>query len=88
MKVDLRTGLLDTSPAAARVQLEIYRAMPGWRKWQLVGEAIDATRQVAVAGLRSRHPEESSARIQRRLASLCLGPELAERVYGPLELTP
>jgi len=88
MTVDLRIGLLDTSPAAARVQIEIYRAMPGWRKWQLVGEAIDATRQVAVAGLRSRHPEESSERIRRRLASLCLGPELAERAYGPLELTP
>jgi hypothetical protein len=42
-------------------------------------------RTMALAGLRERHPHDSPERIRRRLADLMLGPELAERVYGPLQ---
>lgn len=75
----------DTDPAAEAVQLEIYRRMPAGRKIQLVFEAIDMSRALALAGLRSRHPEASPEEIRRRLMGLWLGEELATRAYGSLE---
>ena len=39
---------------------------------------------LALAGLRQLYPADTPARLQRRLADLKLGPELVERVYGPL----
>lgn len=41
-------------------------------------------RDLAIAGLRQRHPDDTPLQRQRRLASLLLGDVLAERVYGPL----
>ena len=38
-----------------------------------------------LSGLRSRHPDDPPEMIDRRLAGLLLGEELARRVYGPLE---
>ena len=75
----------DTDPQAEAVQLEIYRRMPAGRKIQLVFEAIDLSRAVARAGIRGRHPEAGPEEVRRRLLGLCLGEELATRVYGPLE---
>ena len=43
---------------------------------------------LAMAGLRSRHPGESEARLRRRLLDMTLGKELAEKVYGPLDSVP
>ena len=74
----------DTAPEIERMQLELLREMPGWRKVELVGEMYRTVRTMALAGLRERHPLDSPERIRRRLADLMLGPELATRVYGPL----
>lgn len=75
----------DTDPEAERVQLEIYRRMPPWKKMQLVAEANDASRALVLAGLRSRHPDASEAEIRRRFFGIWLGEDLATEVYGPLE---
>jgi len=74
----------DTDPEAERVQLEIFRNMPLGRKAQLVGEAIETSRALSLAGLRARHPEAGPEELRRRLFGLELGEELATRVYGPL----
>ena len=73
----------DTHPDAERVQVEGLRAMPVWRKLVTVSELSLTMRQLALAGLRKRFPSASSAELDRRLATLCLGPELATEVYGP-----
>ena len=75
----------DTDPEAERVQLEIFRRMPAGRKIQLVFDAIDMSRKLAMAGIRSRYPEAGPEQVRRRLMDLWLGEELARRVYGPLE---
>jgi hypothetical protein len=75
---------LDTDPEAERVQLEILRRMPPWRKMELVDDAIQTSRALAMAGLRSRHPEATPEELQRRFFGLWLGEELATLVYGPL----
>jgi hypothetical protein len=74
----------DTDPAAERVQLAIYRAMTPVRKLQLVLEAIHLSRDLALAGLRARHPAAGPDDLRRRLYGLELGEELATKVYGLL----
>lgn len=73
----------DTSPQMEQIQIEGLRRMPVWRKLALVGELNRAVRELALAGLRQRHPHDTPAQRQRRLADLILGTELAARVYGP-----
>jgi hypothetical protein len=75
---------LDTDPEAEKVQLDILRRMPPWRKIQLVDEAIQTARLLAMAGLRDRHPNASPEELHRRFLGLWLGEELATTVYGPL----
>ena len=75
----------DTHPEIERVQIERLRQMPSWRKMELMGDMNEAVRTLALAGLRQRHPGDTPAQRRRRLADLMLGPELAERVYGPLQ---
>lgn len=74
----------DTAPEAERIQLEILRRMPSWRKVELVEDAIQTSRALALAGLRQRHPTASPEELSRRLHGLWLGEDLATRVYGPL----
>ena len=76
----------DTDPEAERVQIEIWRAMPAWRKLELVAGMNATVHGLALAGLRQRYPQASAAELSRRLASLRLGDELAARVYGVLEV--
>jgi hypothetical protein len=74
----------DTHPDVEQWQIERLRQMPAWRKLALVGEMNGTVRILALAGLRQRHPDDTPAQLERRLADLALGPELAARVYGPL----
>ncbi len=80
----MKPQLNDTSPEAARVQLDIYRGMSAERKLELVEDANHTARILALAGLAQRHPDDPPERLHRRLFDLVLGPELAERAYGPL----
>ena len=80
-----RTLSRDTTPEAEAVQIEIFRRMPGARKLELVQEANRRARELALAGLRQRHPDAGPEELFRRLMDLTLGEELAEEVYGPLD---
>jgi hypothetical protein len=48
----------------------------------MIEDTNRAVRTLALAGLRLRHPEESSPALRRRLADMMLGPELAKKAYG------
>jgi hypothetical protein len=50
-----------------------------------IAEAWERSRELALAGLRIRHPEAQPEELRRRLFDLFLGEELAARVYGPLK---
>jgi len=76
----------DTSSEVEQLQIEMLRQMPPSRKLAMVGEMTRAVRELALAGLRQRHPHDSPAQIHRRLADQVLGPELAERAYGPMQV--
>ena len=75
---------LDTHPDAERVQIDLMRKTPVWRKMDLLAQLNQAAKLFAISGLRQRYPGATEQEIHRRLADLILGEELAERVYGPL----
>ena len=79
----MATRLPDTSAEAERVQIEILRSMPAWRKFQLWNDLNMAMRQVAWVGLRQRFPSATPPELRRRLATILLGPDLATQAYGP-----
>jgi hypothetical protein len=86
-KVGVMTTLFsDTTPEAEAMLLDLYRRAPGPRKLVIVGELVAATKQLMLGGLRERFPHAGEAELRRRLADLLLGPELAEKAYGPLLL--
>lgn len=73
----------DTRSEVEDLLVDLYRRMPSWRKIELVEDANRTARQLAWAGLHSRHPGESEARLRRRLLDLVLGEETANKIYGP-----
>ncbi len=75
----------DTTPQAEQVQIRIWRAMPAWRKLELVAQMNATVRALGLTGLAQRYPQASPAELARRLAGLWLGDELAARVYGAVE---
>jgi len=78
------SSLSDTQPEAEQVFSELMRQAPAWRKLEMVGQLNQMLRTLALSGLRQRHPQATPEELQRRLADLLLGPELAVRIHGPL----
>jgi hypothetical protein len=81
---NMSTLFPDTRPEAERVQIELLRQSPPWRKLHVVGQMNQTVRTLALSGLRQRHPQDTPEELRRRLADLLLGAGLAARVYGPL----
>jgi hypothetical protein len=74
----------DTGPEAQRVLIELLRQAPVSRKLEMSGQMNAAARQLALQGVRARHPGATEAQLQRYLADLLLGPELAARVRAAI----
>jgi hypothetical protein len=81
---EMTTLSSDTPPEIERLQIERLRQMPSWRKMALMAGMGQTVRLLALAGLRQRYPDDTPAQQRRRLADLLLGPELADRAYGPV----
>jgi len=79
----MRTQSPDTSPEVERVQIELLRRAPEWRRLQLTDRMSATMRGLCLAGLRTRHPNASEAELRRRFADIHLGPELAAKAFGP-----
>lgn len=74
----------DTHPETEEVLVQMLQQVPVWRKLEMMGELNRTAHGLALEGLRERHPAAPEAELRRRLADLLLGPELAQRVYGPI----
>ena len=75
----------DTHPKMEALQIELMRTAPPWRKIEMLTALNSSARSLALAGLRQRHPQASSAELRRRLADLLLGPHLAYKVFSEKE---
>ena len=74
----------DTSPDAEAVLIDLLRKAPVWRRLQLADQMSRTARCLALSGVRQRFPDADEEEIKRRFADLHLGPELAEKVFGPM----
>jgi hypothetical protein len=76
--------LSDTRPEIVALQHKLLRQADPAKKLALVGQMNQTVKTLALTGLRSRFPDDSPERLQRRLADLILGSTVASLVYGPL----
>ena len=81
----MRTQSPDTSPEAEKVLIDLWRKASTARKFRMIEDNQRSVLALSLSGLRMRHPHESEQRLRRRLADLVLGPEMAAKVYGPLD---
>ncbi len=70
----------DTSPKAAERYLELLRATPPVERLRIAAGLSVATKRLAIAGIRQRHPDADEAEVRRRLALLLYGEEAAARI--------
>lgn len=71
----------DTHPKIEQMQIELIRKMPSWKKFAAIDDLNETVKTLAVSGIKQRHPEATPAQVQRMLADILLGPELAGKVY-------
>lgn len=74
----------DTDAQTEAVLINLLRQASSARKLIMVAELNTTVRILALAGLRQRFPAASNAELQRRLADLLLGADLANQAYGPI----
>jgi hypothetical protein len=77
---------LDTSTAAHAAQTESYRRLGGTGRLAVMFRLSEGARQLALAGIQSRHPEYDAIQARLALARLLLGDELAKRVWPETRL--
>ena len=71
---------LDTSPEAQAVQLAVFRQMSGAERVAAALQMSEEAVEIAVAGIRTRHPEWDVDRVAQERRAVLLGRELAERL--------
>jgi len=63
----------DTSPEAAAVQQEIFRRMTPEQRLRIALELSEELRNIALSGVRSRHPEMSEEELKFELMRIMYG---------------
>jgi len=71
----------DTTPEADAMQFELLRRMTPEQKATLLTNLTLAVQELAMAGMRARHPDDSDDQLRLRLAVQRLGPETVLRVW-------
>jgi hypothetical protein len=75
----------DTHPKIERLQIELLRQLPPWRKFQMAADMYTTVKTLALIGLRERHPEANEEELNECLREMFLGAELAAWVRGKIE---
>jgi hypothetical protein len=71
----------DTSPEIHAAQLQAYRRMGAAARARVAGDLSNATREMARAGIRSRHPEYREDQVELALRRIILGDDLFRRAW-------
>lgn len=72
----------DTSPEADARYHELLRALSPERRLEAAMKLSRAVRELAIAGIRQRHPAADEREIRARLAVRLYGREAAVRLFG------
>ena len=80
--VKYRPQSADTDEATERYLFERLRALPPWRKAEMLSAATQAAGDLAMAGVRQRHPNASEAEQRKRFAAIILGRDMSITLFG------
>ncbi len=72
----------DTSPASADRYHQLLRAQAPHQRLEQTNALIAAVRELAVAGIRVRHPSASPDELHSRLTVRLYGRDVAQRLFG------
>ncbi len=72
----------DTHPKIEQMQIGLIRKMPSWKKFAAVDDLNETVKTFALSGIRLKHPEATAVQIQRMLADILLGQDLAKKAYS------
>ena len=75
----------DTHPNMEALQIRLLREVPSWKKMKMMVDLNESAQKLALARLRTRHPEANEKELRRRLADLLLGEDVAFKVYGDID---
>ncbi|MDI6791746.1 MAG: hypothetical protein QME81_02600 [bacterium] len=78
----MKTLSPDTHPEAEKVLIELLRKTPAWRKLEMVSQITTTCRELALSGLRRRHPTSDEEELKKRLAALVLPRQMVIRAYN------
>jgi hypothetical protein len=78
---------MDTSPEAHAAQVDALRRMGPEGRVRLAFQMSNEIRRISADGVRHRHPEYDESTVERAVATVFLGPELAAAVW-PNEALP
>jgi hypothetical protein len=87
LRVRAQFTSLDTAPEIERLQVERWRQMSAADKAAIVSGLTHAVYELALAGIRHRHPQASTREQFLRLAIVTLGSDLACKVYPEIVTT-
>lgn len=71
----------DTDEATERYLFESLRALPMWRKAEMLTASTRAVYELALAGLRQRYPDATPPELRKRLSALTLGREATVTLF-------
>ncbi|MFO0760888.1 MAG: hypothetical protein U0359_30710 [Byssovorax sp.] len=74
--------MIDTSPVANARYHELLRAMPPERRLEVAMGLTQTVRELALAGLRDRHPRADEHEMRVRLTARLYGRAVALRLFG------
>jgi hypothetical protein len=60
----------DTSPGAAAVHVQLYRDVGEAKRAEIMAELSDALRDLAVTGVRHRHPEFDDEQVRKEVLAV------------------
>ncbi len=72
----------DTDEATERCLFARLRTLPPWRKAEMLSASTRAASELAMAGVRLRHPAALSGELRKRFAALVLGRDAAMALFG------
>jgi len=71
----------DSHPKIEKMQIEFIQRMPSWKKFAIVDGLNETVKTLAMSGIKQRNPNATIDQLNRMLAELILGKELAQKVY-------
>ncbi len=74
----------DTSATAVDRYHQLLRAQAPHLRLEQTNALIAAVRELAIAGIRTRHPDISPEEIRLRLTVRLYGRSVAQRLFGPV----